>query len=325
MRTVVGVLRGGPSSEYEVSLQTGGTVLRELDTGKYEPRDVFISRTGDWHLHGVPVTPERALRGVDVAFNTVHGEYGEDGRLHRILDTLSVPYTGAGVHATTLAFNKERTRDAVGEIGIKVPYGITVEPPEDKDIEALALRVFRSFPHPAVVKPVIGGSSVGITVVDNFNALAWGLKQAFAIAPKALIEEKISGREGTVGVLDHFRGERAYALLPVEVKPASGFYDYDAKYLSDATEYVVPGRFSPGEKDELMDIARRVHQHLGMEHYSRSDFIVSPRGIYFLEINSAPAVGLTSHSLLPMALHAVGSKLSEFLDHVISLAKKGKS
>ncbi len=95
MRTVVGVLRGGPSSEYEVSLKSGANVLGALDTGKYEARDIFIDKSGQWHMRGVPLTPARALEGVDVALNVVHGEYGEDGTLQRILDTIQIPYTGA--------------------------------------------------------------------------------------------------------------------------------------------------------------------------------------------------------------------------------------
>ena len=111
MRTVVGVLRGGPSSEYDVSLRTGATVLRELDKDKYDARDIFISRDVAWHLHGIAVPPEKALFGVDVAWNAIHGEYGEDGRLHRVLDVLGVPYTGSGPAASKLAFNKQHTKD----------------------------------------------------------------------------------------------------------------------------------------------------------------------------------------------------------------------
>ncbi len=319
MRTVVGVLRGGPSNEYEVSLKTGASVLQHLDKEKYEPRDIFISRDGEWHLHGVAMHPERALRGVDVAFNAMHGEYGEDGTVQRLLDSLAVPYTGSGTHSSGLAFNKHRTREAVVPLGIKIAHGRVVE--SGRSVTELAHELFRTFPHPAIVKPVTGGSSVGTSVAHNFHGLEWALERAFAVSPKVLVEEFIKGREATVGVLDDFRGERTYALMPVEIvpPPTSSFFDYDAKYSGHTLERV-PGHFTDQEKQLLANAARAVHEGLGLAHYSRSDFIVSPRGIYFLEVNTLP--GLTSESLLPKALAAGGSSLSHFLDHVITLARR---
>ncbi|MBC7836866.1 ATP-grasp domain-containing protein, partial [Acetobacteraceae bacterium] len=135
------------------------------------------------------------------------------------------------------------------------------------------------------------------------------------------VEEFIKGKEATVGVVDNFRGEKFYALMPVEIvpPPSREFFDYHAKYSGESTERV-PGNFTHSEKEELMYLAKRAHETLGLSHYSRSDFIVSKRGIYFLEINTLP--GLTGESLLPKALAAGGSKLPEFLDHVITLARR---
>lgn len=324
MRTVVGVLRGGPSSEYEVSLKTGASVLQTLNREKYEPRDIFIDRAGQWHAQGVGVAPERALHGVDVALNAMHGEFGEDGKVQRILDTLAVPYTGSGADASALAFNKARTKQAVKKFGIRTPRAIVVSMEDAQGgLEDLAFNIFRTFPHPAIVKPVIGGSSVGTTVVNNYHALAWALERAFAVFPQALVEEYIRGREATVGVIDNFRGEKTYALFPVEIVPPaeSSFFDYDAKYSGKSLERV-PGHFTGSEKEELAAMAKAVHEGLGLSHYSRSDFMLSRRGIFFLEVNTLP--GLTSESLLPKAVEAVGSGLSDFLEHVIGLAQNGK-
>ncbi len=328
MRTVVGVLRGGPSSEYEVSLKSGAAVLNALDKEKYEPRDIFIDRGGQWHVHGVGVTPEKALLGTDVAFNIIHGEYGEDGSLHHVLDNLGVPYTGSDSSVSKLVFNKHQTREAAAKIGVQVPRGVVVRYPSRgrEDVEELALRLFRRFPQPAIVKPIIGGSSVGVTVAEDFHSLLAGLHRAFEVSPEqVLIEEYIRGREATVGVIDHFRGEKAYALMPVEIIPPREhkFFSYDAKYSGETTERV-PGNFSHDQKQELMNIARAVHENLGLTHYSRSDFIVSRRGIYFLEINNAAAVGMTEDSLMPKAIRAVGSKLSEFVGHVVDLVRNPK-
>lgn len=326
MRTVVGVLRGGPSSEYEVSLKSGASILESIDREAYEPRDLFIDRGGQWHLSGAPVTPEAALRGVDVAFNAVHGQYGEDGRLHDVLDTLRVPYTGANAEASMLAFDKARSKQAVKKLGLKTPRAIVVAL-EDAggDIEKLAFNIFRSFPHPAIVKPVIGGSSVGVTVVNNFHTLAWALERAFAISPRVLVEEYIKGREASVGVIDNYRGEKTYALMPIEIIPPASrpFFDYEAKYGGESIERV-PGNFTEGEKEELARAARTAHEALGQAHYSRSDFVVARRGIFFLETNSAAAVAMTKESLFPKALYAIGAKLGDFVGHVVELARAGK-
>jgi len=323
MRLVVGVLRGGPSHEYEVSLKTGASVLGALDTAKYEPRDIFISRGGEWHVHGVPVSPEKALFGVDVAFNAMHGSFGEDGGVQQVLDSLAVPYTGSGAHSSALAFDKHRTREAVKGLGVKIAHGTLVDAREVGDLHQAAFNIFRSMPHPVIVKPAVGGSSVGTTVVDNFHTLEWALNKAFEVSPRAVIEEFIKGREATVGVVDHFRGERSYALLPVEIvpPPSATFFDYDAKYSGKSIERV-PGNFTPQEKELLSAAAKAVHEGLGLRHYSRSDFIVSRRGIYFLEVNTLP--GLTQESLLPKALGAIGTSLSHFIDHILSLARGKK-
>ena len=323
MRTVVGVLRGGPSHEYEVSLSSGASVLQNLNKELYDPRDIFVSRSGEWHLHGVPVTPEKALRSVDVAFNVLHGDYGENGQVQRMLESFGMPYTGSDAFSSAIAFNKQHTKDLVQKLGLKVPHSRLVD--EGDDLEDVAFDLFRTFPHPVIIKPIVGGSSVGTTLVDNFHALQTSLEKALSHAPKALIEEYIKGKEATVGVVDGFRGEKTYSLFPVEIVPGTdhGFYSYEAKYGGSSVEHI-PGRFTEEEKKQLTQFARQAHEGLTLSHYSRSDFIVSKRGIYFLEINSAAACELAEQALIPKALKAVGSSLMEFLDHVIQLARARK-
>jgi D-alanine-D-alanine ligase len=322
MKTVVGVLRGGPSREYEVSLKSGSSVLRSLDPEKFAAKDIFIDRAGVWHLHGAPVAPAQALTGVDVAFNAMHGEYGEDGSVQRVLDDLGVPYTGSNAQASRLAFDKHHTKAEVKKLTIKTPRALVLTE-RPRDFEDAAFEIFRTFPHPAFVKPALGGSSVGASLADTYHALAWGLERAFEASPKVLVEEYIKGREATVGVVNNFRDEATYALMPVEIIPPKehSFFNYEAKYGGGSTERV-PGNFTQSEKDELARAAKAVHEGLGLSHYSRSDFIVSPRGIYFLEVNTLP--GLTDESLLPKAVAAGGTKLSDFLEHLILLAREGK-
>jgi len=321
MRIVVGVLRGGPSHEYEVSLKTGASVLSALNKDKYEPRDLFVDRAGQWHLYGVPLDPAQTLRGVDVVINAMHGQFGEDGGVQRILESLAVPYTGSRALPSAIAFDKAKTREAARALGVKVAHGVVVDAAAIRDLEATAFNLFRSVPHPSIVKPVEGGSSVGAMIADGYHALVAALRHAFAHSPRVLVEEFIKGREATVGVIDAFRGERTYALMPVEIIPPAeaAFFDYEAKYGGKSIERV-PGHFTDHQKALLQNAARAVHEGLGLLHYSRSDFIVGPRGVYFLEVNTLP--GLTQESLLPKALDAVGASMPHFLDHIVSLALK---
>ncbi len=297
MRTVVGVLRGGPSSEYDVSLKSGAAVLEALDKDKYEPRDIFIDRDGQWHMHGIGVTPEKALFGTDVAFNALHGHYGEDGQVQRLLGQLGVPYTGSSAVASATSFNKQQTKYLAHNLGVKVAHGIMVE--NTGDTEAIAHTIFRSFPHPAIVKPVTRGSSHGTTIAENFIQLQFALNKAFDFAPQALVEEYIKGRDATVGVIQNFRNEATYALLPTPNET-----------------------LSQKEKNGLIAIAKKIHDGLGLSHYSESDFVVSKRGIYFLEVNTLPH--LAKESLFHKSLNAVGSSFSHFLDHVITLVMRRK-
>ena len=323
MRTVVGVLRGGPSSEYEVSLKSGANVLAMLSQEKYEPVDIFIDRTGQWHLHGAPVLPERALRNIDVAFNIVHGEYGEDGQLQRILEAFNIPYTGPNASTAALAFNKHRTKEVASSLGVQVAHGVLIDSTKITDLHKTALNIFRAMPHPMIVKPVVGGSSLGVTKVEHFDALPFALERAFAVAPQALVEEFISGREATVGVIDDFRGEKIYALMPVQIELPTGspFYDYQAKYGGES-RFHAPGYFSSAEKHQLQHAAKAVHQGLGLRHASRSDFIVGKRGVHFLETETS--IDLGPDTEMTFALQAVGASVPHFLDHIINLARKTK-
>ncbi len=317
----VAVLRGGPSSEYEVSLKSGQTVLRSLPE-KYQAKDIFISKDGEWHMDGLVKSPSQILQTADVVFNALHGEYGEDGEVQQILETHRIPYTGSGVFASALAMSKHLAKKAVIAEGIKTPDYFLVR--NNEDPAEVAARIFATFGPPYVVKPVALGSSVGVSIVKTIHDLPDVLLDTFSMSDTVLVEECIIGKEATCGVVQNFRGEKAYALLPIEIRvpKASAFFDYHAKY-SGVSEEICPGNFTEVESETIQNLAAKVHDILGLRHYSRSDFMVSPRrGVYFLEANTLP--GLTSESLLPKALNAVGSTLPQFFDHVLTLAINGK-
>lgn len=318
--TRVGVLRGGPSDEYEVSLKSGGTVLKHLSPEKYQPIDIFIDREGNWHVAGIEVNPHDVLSRVDVVVNALHGKYGEDGKVQAVLDRHGIPYTGSGSLASAVAMHKALTKNALVGHGVQMARHILIEKKEiDQNLEQKLLSIFRSFPLPVVVKPVASGSSVGVSVVKKFEDFEQAVLSAFKSGDTVMIEEFIPGVEATCAVIDEFRGAKIYALPPVEIRPThGGFFDYQAKYQGKSLE-IVPGNFTHEQKDEIMKLASIVHKALGLRHYSRTDFIVTPRrGIFMLEVNTLP--GLTDESLLPKSLAAVGVKLSDFFDHLIHLA-----
>lgn len=319
----VGVVRGGPSSEYDVSLKTGASILKNLPE-RYAPVDILISKNGEWHAGGLPTRPEKILPHVDVVFNALHGAYGEDGLFQQMLEAHGIPYTGSDSLASAIGMNKSLARGRFAEAGIKIPYGMTLRADEYEAAGGpdgrFAFDLFRRFPQPSVVKPLSSGSSVGVGIAHTHDELSEALAQAFSFGDAVLIEEYIRGREATCGVVDDFRGHDTHALLPIEIiKPKqSRFFDYDAKYGGESQELCPSPNFSQEQKQAIEKLAVEAHRAIGARHYSRSDFIVSPRGIYLLEINTLP--GLTSESLLPKALAAGGTQLEQFLGHILTLA-----
>ena len=317
----VGVLRGGPSSEYEVSLKTGKSVIDNL-ADRHEVLDIFIDKEGVWHYLGLPIKPENIFKRVDVIFNALHGAYGEDGTVQTLLDTFGVPYTGSTALASAVGMNKVLSKKAYKNSKLKTPLHAVISKKDNLNVEVVKL--FKSFPMPAVVKPVSGGSSVGTAIAKTLSDLETAVADALKYCDQALIEEFISGKEATCGVVDNFRNESIYSLIPVEIrKPSdSTFFDYKAKYSGKSQE-ICPGNFTAEEKKVIQEMAKEAHNALGLRHYSRSDFIINPRrGIYILETNTLP--GLTSESLLPKSLQAVGCSLPDFLDHLIGLVLEKK-
>lgn len=319
--TIVGVLRGGPSKEHEVSLKTGHAILTGLSEEHFTARDIYIDKQGVWHERGRPTSPERVLPTLDVVLIGLHGEYGEDGEIQKLLERYGVPYAGADSFGSYLAMHKVLTKERAKDLGLLTPKYRFVE--TGSDTHEAALDITRSFHQPVIIKPVRWGSSVGIRIVGGFQPVHTAIEDLLAGgAGGVLVEELIRGTEATAGVVEGLRGEELYALPPVEiVPPGQDFFSYEAKYSGSSKE-IVPGRFQKPIQEELMHMARTMHKGLDLRHYSRSDFMVSPKGIYFLETNTLP--GMTSESLLPKSLAAVGVAFPDFLSHLVDLALHGK-
>ncbi len=318
---VVGVLRGGPSNEHEVSLKSGEVVLSNLPKN-FLGMDILISKEGQWSLNNRVLSPQSILSRVDVCFNALHGTFGEDGGVQKILDEACVPYTGPGRFGAALSMNKYLTKNYLEIPMVSFAKNVilssnSLEPFDPNSVlDQLGL--------PVVVKPVMSGSSVGVRVVSSVGELEEAVKEGFKHSSSVMVEEYIEGREATCGVLESFQNKNIFPLSPVEIIPPvdHNFFDYQAKYSGESRE-ICPGDFSVNDIQIMQNASVLAHQTLGLQHYSRTDFIIHPeRGIFFLETNSLP--GLSPTSLLPLSLKEAGLELPDFFEHVIDLALRYK-
>ena len=317
-KTRIGVLRGGPSAEYEVSLKTGQSVLDALSDDYYDVRDILIDKSGRWHSRGVPQEPIRILEHMDVVFNALHGAYGEDGGVQKFLDTHNIKYTGSNALGSAIAMNKILTKDYLKEGPFRhARFKVIEKDITEDDINEL----FRTYMQPSVIKPISGGSSVATTLVRTRDDMHRAIKEAFEESDDVMIENYVRGREATVAVADNFRNESLYVFPPIEIVYTKGdFFDYDEKYSDEGAKEICPAPFDRDTTERLMEAARFVHSTLGLRDYSRSDFIIEKNGdIYFLEVNTLP--GLTPTSLVPKAVDAVGATLPIFLEHLVEQAR----
>jgi D-alanine-D-alanine ligase len=316
-RIKVAVLRGGPGVESDVSMKSGKNILEKL-SDKYIPIDVFVDKNKSWFVDGIAIAPERLFQNVDVVFNAMHGEYGEDGKVQQLMDKFGVKYTGSKALASALGMNKVLAKEIFIKAGLKTPVHKVIK--KGDDLNDIDQKIFKSCPMPAIVKPGGSGSSIGVSLVKNIKEIIPAIENALKYSEVVIVEEFIKGKEVTCGVVENFRNEAFYPMLPLEIATPQEFefFGYEAKY-SDCKTDICIAKLSEKEKKEVQRVACEAHRVLGLRHYSRSDFIVSPkRGIYILEVNTLP--GLTKDSLLPKSLALVACSMPHFLDHVINMA-----
>lgn len=290
---VITVMLGGPSAEREVSLRSGAAVAASLRRGGYSVHELD-PLPGQWTLPP----------GTELVFLALHGTYGEDGAVQAELDALGVPYTGCDAGSSRLAFDKDLTKQACAKAGVPLARSVVAE-----SVSAFPLGL--SFP--VVLKPVRQGSSVGLQFVDHAGDFSAALTEALKYDTRVLIEERVVGRETTVGILD------GQALPVVEVRPKQGHYDYANKYTRGATEYFCPADFSPAVKAAIQDAGLRAFKAVGGRDYARVDVMVRPDGTpVVLEVNTLP--GMTETSLLPKAAAAHGLSYDQLCQSMVSLA-----
>jgi D-alanine-D-alanine ligase len=280
----IGVLAGGPSNEREISLRSGHAVHSALLKEGFDA--IFLDIKDDIRK----VLTESAI---DVAFIALHGRFGEDGTVQRMLEEIRIPYTGSNVPASRLALDKIASKKVFIEKGIPVPdYAVLEKVDPDKTAAA-------RLGYPLVVKPQFEGSSIGLSIVGKEESLADALDRAFGYGDKVMLEEYIKGRELTVGILSD------KALPVIEIVTRSNVYDYEAKYKNADTQYLVPAPLDKKALEEAGRLGMAAHKALGCSSFSRVDMMMDDAGKFFvLEVNTIP--GMTERSLLPKAAQAIG-------------------
>jgi len=340
----VAVIMGGPSAEHEVSLKTGRKIIQTLAQEKYLIQPVVVTKDRKWlrpplqnFLSSsssaknatevlVPTPENQALReikthGVDVVFIAMHGEFGEDGTIQGLLESIGLPYTGSGVLASALGMDKPRSLAIFRDAGLRVPdffeAARTDWGPGAKSFKARALKAFGL---PLVIKPANRGSSVGVDIVQDQSQIELAADSAFSFSDRIMLQKYVAGTEVTCGVIE--AGDKTIPLQPTQIVPKTAtFFDYYSKYTPGATEEVTPPRLPQNIIQTIQTTALRAHQSLGCSGMSRTDMILGDDSkLYVLEINTIP--GMTETSLLPQAAQAVGISFPELLDLIIESGLK---
>ncbi len=304
-KLTVALLSGGVSSERDVSLKSGDQVFEALDKSKYtvcryDPKTDLLRLVAD-----APT--------LDVALIVLHGPFGEDGTVQGLLDLLGIPYQGSGVLGSAVAMNKLASKQLYEKAGIPTPAYMTLHRQDRWNTRTIIERIGL----PLVVKPVKGGSSIGMSIVKTPEAITSAFSNAFQHDDTVLIEAFIQGTELTVGVI----GNQELEPLPViEIIPDSQyeFFDYHAKYLPGASREICPARIDDTLTQKAQTRALMAHRALFCNGYSRTDMILKDRDIYVLETNTIP--GMTQTSLLPLAAKTAGISFPQLLDRLIELS-----
>ncbi|HTB65721.1 MAG TPA: D-alanine--D-alanine ligase [Steroidobacteraceae bacterium] len=291
----VAVIFGGTSTEREVSIKTGTAVLAALQRRGvaafgFDPRELLL--------------PELLASGADRVWIALHGPGGEDGTLQGALECLGLPYTGSGVMGSAIGMDKLRTKRLAQAAGI--PTSDYVELTGEQDLEAALARLKL----PLIVKPATQGSSVGMSKVERAQDFASAYRVAAAVDHSVLAEAWISGAEYTVSILND------RALPSIRIQPATTFYDYEAKYLRNDTQYFCPSGLSKPAEEHLAALGLAAFAAVGADGWGRADFMMDGSGRpQLLEVNTVP--GMTDHSLVPMAAKAAGVSFEELVWRIL--------
>lgn len=291
----VGVLMGGVSAERDISLNSGNAVLSALLRCNVEAIGIDI---GADPCKALDVNP------IDRAFIIVHGRGGEDGVLQGLLDSLGIPYTGSGVLGSALAMDKIKTKLCWRGAQIPTPSWCVLEHPAD-------LRFCgENMGFPVIVKPALEGSSLGMNKASNEDELQRAWQEAAKYDCEIFAESWVEGKEYTASIVKNT------ALPLIRLETPREFYDFDAKYLSDTTQYIVPCGLDRDTEQSIQEMSLNAAKTLGVSGWGRADFLLDEKGKpWFIEVNTIP--GLTDHSLVPMAAQAAGINFDELVCKIL--------
>lgn len=325
----IALLVGGPSPERSISKQSSKAIYNALINlkhevklidpayGKNQPKNIDqffcdedFTKINEANL--ISSFDSGFFEGIDLVFIGLHGKWGEDGVIQSLLELKGLKYTGAGVLSSAISMDKNASKIYMQHYGINTPDWIFLHN-QNYEFDQVKNRIKNRFRFPCVVKPNDQGSTIGLTVCDKESDLKQALNLAFRYSRSVLIEEYISGREITVGILD---GEP----LPVlEIVPRSGLYDFKAKYTDGESEYIVPAKIETDLAKNVQEAAVKTYNVLGCSDYGRVDFKLDSKNEFFcLELNTLP--GMTSHSLVPKEAKVLGITFDKLIERIISSA-----
>lgn len=296
----VGVLMGGISSEREVSLNSGKSIIEHINKEKYEVVPVIINKKED---------VIEKVKGLDFALLALHGKFGEDGTVQSVLQTLDIPYSGCGPLSSALCMDKDLTKTVLKAKGIRTAKWINVTSVEEIDYEAI-----EEMGYPVFVKPTNGGSSVATFKIDKKEDIENAVVEGLKWDNEVLIEEYIKGEEITCPVFNN-------ELFPVlTIKSNTEFYDYEQKYSANGAQHY-PIQLEENIYNEVKKMALETYKALKCSVYARIDMILTEEGVpYILEVNTLP--GMTATSLFPQSAGEKGINFSEFIDLIIKTSMK---
>lgn len=307
----VGVLRGGASTRYDISLKSGHAVQVALE-GTHVVHDIFVDKRGAWHRRGVVVTPEKALQGIDVVFNAMHGTYGEDGTVQKILTSLGIPYTGADAFAAAVALDRARAKEVLKKIPeVRMPLHHVVSHYHGMHYAEKSHEIFSYFGPPYIVKSLHGGTHQHVRVGKVLHDLPKAIHYvATETGDDVLVEQFEKGIHIACHVIEGFRGKTHYTTIPAE-----RVYDNGLSVSAHA-----PAPVTVATKKRIEDASVYVHKTLELGHVSEVHFIATDRSLFFLSVDTSPV--LTTAGPLQVSLEAVGSSLKEYALHLIDRAQK---
>tara|TARA_B100000745_G_scaffold244915_1_gene167087 strand:+ start:1398 stop:2321 length:924 start_codon:yes stop_codon:yes gene_type:complete len=306
MSSTVAVLRGGPSLDHKASLKSGQLVLDYLYESPGTHRDIYIDKDGTWFDRGRVADPHKVLNMVDLVFNALHGPYGEDGTVQKILSQHKIPYTGSAALPSFTCSHKVLAKETVKEHGVPIARYVLCESEEDLEMQGAV--AVRNLGLPLVVKSVHGEGSHWVRIATTPEELYRASEELIKHGP-IQFEEFIKGKEASVYMVEGFRDNPLYMIPPIELQKIDG-------------EWVerCPGNFTRTQREEIEASSKEVFKALNMRHYGKIDFLITPHTVYFLEANALPK--FHEGSLFSKALESIGSNSKEFVAHIKDLALK---